>query len=200
MTQGNTIKLTLISLALMCAPLAARATMFTGSDSEYLSATELNSIGWSYGNAYTSKFQYQSGGDLFLTSLALGSCTASLSSPFDLTTHQTYTTNFSCGHTTSTYGSVIPDLKVTSFTTSGSPTLTLSGSPSISTAPSNGYNQSFTAQVTLTNPDQPPPPPTAVPAPPGWLMMLTGLGILIPLYRRRVTQRKGVGSEDTLAL
>lgn len=46
--------------------------------------------------------------------------------------------------------------------------------------------------------------PTAVnnvPAPPAWLMMLTGLGILVPLYRKHVkAQRKGGDGGNGLAI
>lgn len=65
----------------------------------------------------------------------------------------------------------------------------------------DGAHASLTTSISLS-PLQAPAPPSSgnipVPSPSSWLMMLTGLGILIPLYRRYVkAQRKGAdGSND----
>lgn len=65
--------------------------------------------------------------------------------------------------------------------------------------PSEGFVTTYHALSITFTPSQ--DPATPVPAPPAWLMMLTGLGILIPLYRRHVkAQRKGDDGAKGLAV
>lgn len=82
-----------------------------------------------------------------------------------------------------------------SFNTTGS-NLTCLGYQSCTNFATGGAGLTL-ASVTQTSTGS----STPVPSPPEWLMMLTGLGILLPLHRRHVkTQRKRVDGDKRLAI
>lgn len=175
----------------------ASATMWQGSFSTTLSTSNLPA-GWNYGDSYQLSLTYNDSTSLLsLLNFSIGSvqfidpsnnisqiCVNQCTFFSSITTSKAALSPFEL------HVSLSP--RMVGFNALNTSELSYFGSTTTTGVSMYKY---YAGTFSAEQPSKP------VPAPPAWLIMLTGLGILIPLYRRHVeAHRKGVDEDQGVAV